>query len=361
MKTIPQYIPKKFKRIHLELTNRCNFSCTFCPDSKLTRERCFIDPDLAVSALDQIAELDLAEKITFHVMGEPLLHPNFFDILDHAGKIGLRVGLTTNGSLLTDRMISRLMERDLHQIDISLQTPDAESFNLTRGTKVDFHKYRESLLELLARSRSKPRPPIFKIRIMTTRFAGKMRNELGIPDFLGSSEELRRVIAEWTLAAYGKLNIRGDSDDILQRLKSIEIYKWNVIEICPETFIETYVLTDWGNAFGKKIVEADFGYCFGMRDHFGILCSGEVVLCCLDYDGKTGLGNLKDRSLLDILHSHELKRIMRGFRVGRLNHPHCRKCLGSSNYLSSLFKPTMSFLGLKLLKPFVYKQYRLFD
>lgn len=360
MKTIPQYIPKKFKRIHLELTNRCNFSCTFCPDSKLTRERRFMDPDLAVSALDQIADLNLTEKVTFHIMGEPLLHPNFFDILDHAGKIGLPVGLTTNGSLLTEKIISRLVERDLHQIDISLQTPDAESFNLTRGTKIDFRKYREGLLELLARSRSRKRPPIFKIRIMTTKFAGKMRTELGIPDFLGSSEELRRVTAEWTLAVYGKLNLDCDSDDILRRLKSIDIFKWNVIEILPDTFIETYVLTDWGNAFEKNIVEADFGYCFGMRDHFGILCSGDVVLCCVDYDGKTSMGNLNGLSLIDILNGPELRRVMRGFRVGRLNHHHCRKCLGSTNYLSSLLKPAASFLGLKLFKPFVYKQYKLY-
>jgi hypothetical protein len=146
--SIPPYLPSKFQRIHLELTNKCNFSCVFCPDCVMTRERGFMEEDLARSALDQIADLDIAEKVTFHVMGEPLLHPRFFEILDHAASRKLAVGLTTNGALLTPSVIQRLAERDLYQIDISLQTPDSESFLATRGTRVDFDKYVDRLLDL---------------------------------------------------------------------------------------------------------------------------------------------------------------------------------------------------------------------
>jgi len=81
------------------------------------------------------------------------------------------------------------------------------------------------------------------------------------------------------------------------------------------------VLTDWGNAFaGNGLIEAGHGYCFGMRDHFAILYSGDVVLCCVDFDGRTSIGNLKDSSLLEILRGPELERIMKGFRLGRLVH-----------------------------------------
>ncbi|MBI5250381.1 MAG: radical SAM protein, partial [Desulfomonile tiedjei] len=130
---MPSYLPHKFQRIHVELTNRCNFSCAFCPDGIMTRKRRTMPESLAKSALDQISELGLAEKVTFHVMGEPLLHPKFFDIMDHAASKNLPVGLTTNGALLKPSTIQDLAGRDLHQIDISLQTPDKESFHQTRG------------------------------------------------------------------------------------------------------------------------------------------------------------------------------------------------------------------------------------
>ncbi len=204
---LPDYLPKKFRRIHLELTNRCNFSCAFCPDGKMTRKRGTMDVALAFSALDQIADLDLAEKVTFHVMGEPLLHPQFFSILDHARERGISVGLTTNGALLRPDTIQKLADRDLFQIDISLQTPDPESFHATRGGRIAFDAYREGLLDLLAACAARPEPPVFKIRIMTTRFAGRMKEKLGIPDFMGSSALLRRTVLEWTDRIYDRLGL----------------------------------------------------------------------------------------------------------------------------------------------------------
>jgi len=327
----------------------------------MTRKRGTMDEWLAKSALDQIAALDLAEKVTFHVMGEPLLHPKFFQILDYAASLKLKVGLTTNGALLKSDTITRIAERDLHQIDISLQTPDKDSFQATRGTRLDFQQYRKNLLDLLAECHNRPSPPIFKIRIMTTRFAGTLRRKLSIPDFLGSSDALRRTVIDWATLVYERLGLAIPGKRWADTVKKIKIHGWNVIEISPNIFIETYVLTDWGNAFaGDDVIEAGHGYCFGMRDHFAILYSGDVTLCCIDFDGKTSVGNLNDKPLAEILCSPELARIMEGFRTGRLVHPHCRTCLGSGSRLSSWVKPALSVLGLKLLKPFFYRKYRLF-
>ncbi len=362
MEALPSYLPKKFQRIHIELTNKCNFSCVFCPDSIMTRKRGFMAEDLARSALDQISALGITEKVTFHVMGEPLLHPRLFEILDHARSLGLPVGLTTNGALLTEKTILRLAERDLHQIDISLQTPDSESFRTTRGTRMEFEKYRGRLLDLLAACAGRPSPPIFKIRIMTTKFAGKMREKLGIPDFLGSTAVLRQTILEWTELVHARLGLPLDRAGVSASINKIGIHGWNVIEILPKIFVETYVLTDWGNAFsGSDIIEAERGYCFGMRDHFAILYNGDVTLCCIDFDGKTALGNIATTPLIKILAGPDLERIMVGFAKGRLVAPHCKNCLGSSTVLGSLIKPTASLLGLKILKPLFYRKYRLYD
>jgi len=322
-----------------------------------------MDPALAKCALNQIAKLDIAEKVTFHVMGEPLLHPHFFEILDHAESLSLPVGLTTNGGLLTRSIVARLAEKNLYQIDISLQTPDQASFEATRGGNVDFSRYRNSMLDLLEACSRKTNPPIFKFRIMITRHARTLLNRLQIPDFMSNSESLRKTIFEWTTIIYERLGITfRNHDNLLKRINKIGVNAWNVIEILPNIFIETYVLTDWGNAFSEdKIIPASYGYCFGMRDHFGILYSGDVTLCCVDYDGNTRIGNLNDSSLLEILQSTQLEEIIRGFRKGRLVHPYCRRCLGSSSRLNSIIKPVASVIGLKILKPLFYRKHKLFD
>lgn len=358
---LPPYLPRRFQRIHIELTNKCNFSCVFCPDGIMKRERGFMEESLAISLIDQIADVNITDKITFHVMGEPLLHPQFFTILDHARTRNLPVGLTTNGALLGDRMVQSLAERDLHQIDISLQTPDANSFLKTRGTRMDFERYSQRIFDLAAACSRRPHMPIFKLRIMTTRFAKKLRNQLAIPDFLGSNEHLHQTILYWTQRMCE--NIGTPLPPRLEsRVKKIKIHAWNVIEILPRIFIETYVLTDWGNAFSdEQVIEAAHGYCFGMRDHFAVLYSGDVVLCCVDFDGNTALGNVHQDSLVKILNSEKLKQVMAGFRTGRLVDPHCRKCLGSRSRLGALIKPSASFLGLKFLKPLFYRHYRLYD
>jgi len=86
-----------------------------------------------------------------------------------------------------------------------------------------------------------------------------------------------------------------------------------------------------------------------------------VVLCCMDYDGETSIGNLEELSLQEILNSPRLESIVRGFKRGRLVHPYCRRCLGSHSRLGAHIKPVVSVIGLKVLKPFLYRTYKLFN
>jgi radical SAM protein with 4Fe4S-binding SPASM domain len=197
---------------------------------------------------------------------------------------------------------------------------------------------------------------------MVTRFAGKMRESLNIPDFMGSGSALHETVRQWCHLIYQRLGLTHPNPAILeQQIRKLKIWRWNVIEISPRIFLETYLLTDWGNTFSSEgMIEADFGYCFGMRDHFAILYNGDVTLCCIDFDGHTALGNLKKASLVEILNSPSLRRIMKEFNRGKILHQYCRRCLGSSTRLGWLVKPVMTILGFKLLRHFVYRKYRMF-
>ncbi len=65
--------------------------------------------------------------------GEPLLHPLFFDMAAAATARGIAVGLITNGSLLGEAMVERLLDAGLASIHISLETTDPARFQAIRG------------------------------------------------------------------------------------------------------------------------------------------------------------------------------------------------------------------------------------
>ena len=58
----------RLERIHLEVTNVCNFKCDFCPDAIMERKRGHMDLQLLEKALDEIAEGQLAKIVAFHLM-----------------------------------------------------------------------------------------------------------------------------------------------------------------------------------------------------------------------------------------------------------------------------------------------------
>jgi len=358
------HIEIPLKRIHIELTNVCDFNCLFCPKSEMERPYGYMETGLAKRIIDEIGEHGLTEKVTFHVMGEPTLHPDFFHILAHAHEKGVKVGLTTNGGGLGGEVGSRLLDHNLHQIDISLQTPDARSFTLRKARALTFDAYLEGILTFFHSYQSRWPGTIFKFRFLNTRFSQKgIEKKVGPVRVISSTEELRNTFRYWVGRIYDMLAVRGEQRELaMKRIGSLSAYKWNVVEVYPNVFFETYVLEDWGNAFDEgEVRDAWAGYCFGMRDHFSILHNGDVILCCIDFEGKTTVGNLRHSSLREILSSDELGKIMDGFRRFQLVHPHCKQCLGSKSFGSWLLKPLLSIAALKVLKPFFYKRVRIYE
>src|SRR5512143_1599800 len=87
------------RRLHVELTNRCNFSCEFCPDGKVRRPR----GSMAYPLLERILSdaKGVAVQVHFHIMGEPTLYPHLKEAVQLARDQGLAPSVTTNGSHLS--------------------------------------------------------------------------------------------------------------------------------------------------------------------------------------------------------------------------------------------------------------------
>lgn len=83
-------------RIYLEITNICNRSCAFCPGTK--RPARMLTPEEFALLAGRLRPH--TDYLYLHVMGEPLLHPQLGELLDIASRLGFRVIVTTNGTLL---------------------------------------------------------------------------------------------------------------------------------------------------------------------------------------------------------------------------------------------------------------------
>ena len=111
----------RFSRCYLEITNRCNLACSFCPKTKRPA-RTLTAEEFRLLAGKLRAYTDY---LYLHVMGEPLLHPQLQALLETARALGFRVALTTNGTLLPARQALLLAAPALYKINISLHSFEA--------------------------------------------------------------------------------------------------------------------------------------------------------------------------------------------------------------------------------------------
>ncbi|WP_147818802.1 radical SAM/SPASM domain-containing protein [Salidesulfovibrio onnuriiensis] len=137
-------------RVTLELTNRCNLNCTFCPRCYMEKERGFLDTALAKELLNEMAGHAPVAFVPFF-RGESLLHPQWFEILSLAQEKAVgEIQFTTNASLLSSENIERILDLDLAFISFSLDTRDPELYNASRRG-ADFEKTMQNVLDFVRR------------------------------------------------------------------------------------------------------------------------------------------------------------------------------------------------------------------
>ena len=90
---------KRFQKVYLEISNLCNLRCGFCPGTRRASGR--MTEETFIQVLSRLAPY--TDYLYFHLMGEPLCHPELERFLVLAGEAGFRVILTTNGTLLENK------------------------------------------------------------------------------------------------------------------------------------------------------------------------------------------------------------------------------------------------------------------
>lgn len=269
----------RFAKVYVEISNLCNLSCRFCPGTKRPKGR--MDADRLSVILEKLK--GYTEFVYFHLMGEPLLHPELPRFLELAGEMGFMVILTTNGTLLGERKALLLSSPAVHKINISLHAFEANDLSVPFETYVD-----------------------------------------GCLDYGKAAQGQKLTVFRlWNSGGEDKQN-----GLLLQKLEEAFPKPWKDgrkgTQLAPKVYLEPGEKFDWPDLSAPE--EGGPYFCYGLRDQIGVLWDGTVVPCCLDHEGDIPLGNLLTESMDEILESARAKAIYDGFSKKEAAEPLCRRC-----------------------------------
>lgn len=110
---------RPFSVVQIEITSRCSTGCVFCPHDALADR--WVDGDLSPMLYEKhiVPHLDLFDLVYLQGWGEPMLHPNLWDMLIAAQEKGCRTGFTTNGAWLLEEQNKRLVDMGVDMISVS--------------------------------------------------------------------------------------------------------------------------------------------------------------------------------------------------------------------------------------------------
>ncbi len=120
--------------LQVEPVGQCNLRCTMCPiqfrqDGPPFGPPAFMSFEAFVRLIDAQPQL---EDLHLQGLGEPMMHPRFFDMIDHAASRGIRVTTNTNFTLVTVARCERLARSPLHALHVSIDGACAETYEAIR-------------------------------------------------------------------------------------------------------------------------------------------------------------------------------------------------------------------------------------
>lgn len=271
-----------FKKIYIEITNICNLKCKFCPDTNRSKEY------MSVENFEKIIKKihTYTNLVCLHVKGEPLLHNDLEKILKILEKYKIKANITTNGTLIKNKLDILKKSKAVRQINISLHS-------ITQNDIL----YREYL-----------------------------------KDIFESIEELKDVIISyrlWNLQTIKENDINNEIIKEIENYYKVQNLKESLsqnefIKIKNNMFINQDIEFTWPDINQENIIEQ--GKCLALKEQIAILVDGTVVPCCLDNNGDIKLGNILNESLEEILNKPKSIEIKKNFENKIVTYKLCKTC-----------------------------------
>ena len=271
-----------FKKIYIEITNICNLKCKFCPDTNRSKKQMSIeDFETIIKKVYPYTNL-----VCLHVKGEPLLHSKLEEILIILEKYNVKANITTNGTLIKEKLETIKKSKAVRQINFSIHS-------ITQNENLNI-EYLKTIFESV--------------------------KEL---DNINISYRIWNQQNSWDNAINEKIIKEIENYYNIQNLRQ-ELIRKEYIQLKENIFINQDLEFTWPDINKKEIIQK--GRCLALKDQIAILVDGTVVPCCLDNNGDISLGNILKEPIEEILNSEKSIKIKKNFENSIITCKLCKTC-----------------------------------
>jgi radical SAM protein with 4Fe4S-binding SPASM domain len=266
----------------IEVTNACNLECIMCHRQVMTRKVGFMDFDLFKECARQGIEMGIKKVIPFNY-GESLLHPKLIDMVEYVKSLSqeTEVKINTNGMLLDKEYAKALIGAGIDEITFSIEGCTKESHEqLAIGSNYDTVLTNLMNLVDMRKENGKPQVRVCMVRMEET------------------ASSLKQFTKQWQ-----------------PLVDAITIHDVN---------------TGYGTLKDRRLEKRPLKRRVPCRElwlKLQVLWNGDVTVCCIDYDGKLKIGNVKNNSLSELWFGSKLQRMREIHRDREFEKvPICNKC-----------------------------------
>ncbi|MBI2251216.1 MAG: SPASM domain-containing protein [Armatimonadetes bacterium] len=288
--------------LDIEITNVCQLKCPMCAQNVTHTKKGFMDFNLYKKIIDEIAEYKIY-SIKLSWRGEVMLHKDLFKMARYAKEKGIKeAAFLTNLERFDKGMLDDLLNSGLTWMAVSVD-----------GLKETYEKIRypakfDDLTE--------------KLKLIK---AEKLKRKQKLP--------LIRIQSIWSA--------------IKNNPKAFKDYFNNLADKIMFISDQVRSLEDQEKEF---IQDPDY-ICSYLWQRLTITWDGKVVQCIDDENEQNVIGNVREKSLYEIWHSHKLNALRKLHKEKeRLLNPVCNKCCAGGRLISKKIK-----VGSNLLKANFYE------
>lgn len=275
------------KAIQIETDSRCNSRCTYCPYSSTSKK-------FDYSKLDKSLFLKILEEISIHkpkvvapyLNNEPLLDKDIVEKIKLIRQMmpNVFIDLATNGSLLTTSLSASLLDKEIRINEIKINIPSTEPEDYKNITGLKYYKTLDNVRQFIGLAKA-------------TKFKGRYRI------VIVSSDKPEKEIEFWTREGI-----------------EAKVYK----KISRGGIIDT----------GMPVKEESNGCKYNReKEWFHILSTGQVILCCMDWNRRYILGDINQQSISEIWNSEKYRELRRNIQNSTDKDFICNNCEWGVNYV----------------------------
>lgn len=264
--------------LSLELTYNCNLSCRHCYCAYYA-STCHVDSQALLKKLDEFVQNGTA--IVELTGGEPLLHPDFAEILEYCLKNFLIVAVISNGTRFDDKVIELLARHPNKAIvSISVDGHDASTHDAIRGVPGTFDQAVKAVRQL--------REHGIKVRLAT------VISKCNFPYAYDIARLGKELGVNWIGQSFVIPAGRGQDPKNLLTLDELE----QVLVLCQKAradFPEYYLELEQ-----KAVEDLQNGNCGAGWRTMTISPKGNIKLCVMADEDEVNLGNIFHSQLSEL-------------------------------------------------------------